>query len=189
MRWVGSTVAFAGLASLAVVAFGCGGGSPASAHVASSTTAVTQGNNDLRYSHCIRSHGVPNYPDPSKNGNLPKGGAQTFGASSSQYEAAEQSCRNLLPTGGSASLVQCLMTGDCPPSVVQPALTEGRKFAQCMRAHGVTNWPDPSVDSLGRPSFQVTRASISIDATRSPRMLSKIGDCQRQPGAVLLRQE
>jgi hypothetical protein len=80
------------------------------------------------------------------------------------------------------------MTGDCPRSVVQPAL-EGLKFARCMRSHGVTNWPDPSVDSLGRPSFQVAKAGISIDATRSPQMLSKIGDCQREPGALLLRQE
>jgi hypothetical protein len=80
------------------------------------------------------------------------------------------------------------MTGDCPRSVVQPALEEGRKFAQCMRSHGVA-WPDPGVDSLGRPSFPVTKAGISIDATRSPHMLSKIGDCQREPGALLLRQE
>ena len=77
---------------------------------------------------------------------------------------------------------------DHGPSV-QQALEEGLKFARCMRSHGVTNWPDPSVDSLGRPSFQVTKAGISIDATRSPQMLSKIGECQSEPHAVLLRQE
>lgn len=147
------------------------------------------GNKALAYSRCMRSNGVPNYPDPSSNGNLPKGTAQAFGVSTAHYQAAEQACGHLLPTGGSASLTQCLMTGDCPRSVVQPALQEGRKFAQCMRSHGVTNWPDPSVDSLGRPSFQVTKADISIDATRSPQMLTKIGDCQREPGALLLRQE
>jgi hypothetical protein len=70
------------------------------------------------------------------------------------------------------------MTGDCPRSVVQPALEEGRKFAECMRSHGVTNWPDATVDSLGRPSSQVTKAGISIDATRSPQILPKIGGCQ-----------
>jgi len=137
----------------------------------------------------MRSNGVPNYPDPNSNGNLPKGNAQALGVSTSRYQAAEQACGHLLPSGGSASLTQCLMTGDCPQSVVQPALEEGRTFAQCMRSHGVTNWPDPTVDSLGRPSFQVTKAGISIDATRSPQMLTKIGDCQRQPGALLLRQE
>ena len=37
-------------------------------------------------------------------------------------------------------------------------------------------------------TFQVTKAGTSIDATHSPQMLSKIGDCQRERGAVL-RQE
>jgi hypothetical protein len=58
-----------------------------------------------------------------------------------------------------------------------------------MRSHRVPNWPDPTADSIGRPSFQVSQAGTSIDTTRSPQMLSKIGDCQRQPGSVLLRQE
>jgi hypothetical protein len=81
------------------------------------------------------------------------------------------------------------MTGDCPPAVQHQALTEGLKFAQCMRNQGVPNWPDPTVDSTGRPSFQVTEAGISIASTRSPQMLSKVGHCQDQPGAALLRQE
>jgi hypothetical protein len=194
---------FAGfLVGLALLASGCGGsGSRGVASVASSTAntqgsssgnsspAAAQANKALAYSRCIRSNGVPNYPDPNSNGNLPKGNAKAFGVSTSQYQAAERACGHLLPSGGSATLTQCLMTGDCPRSVVQPALEEGRKFARCMRSHGVTNWPDPTVDSLGRPSFPVARAGISIDATRSPQMLSKIGDCQREPGALLLRQE
>lgn len=201
-RWPGVTLGLAVLVSLAFAVAGCGGGgSTGVASVASSTTGsqgsssgnssvtAAQGNKALDYSLCMRSHGVPNYPDPDSNGRLPKGNAQAFRVSSSRYRATEHACRHLLPNGGTASLTQCLMTGDCPQSVVQPALDEGRKFARCMRSHGVPSWPDPTVDSIGRPSFQVTEAGISIDATRSPRMLSTIGDCQRQPGAVLLRQE
>ena len=56
-----------------------------------------------------------------------------------------------------------------------------------MRGHGVPTWPDPTVDSLGRPVFPVIKAGISINATRSPQMLSKIGECQREHGALLLR--
>ena len=190
------------VASFVLLAAGCGGGgSQGVASVATATTttqgssssnsspASAHGNKALAYSRCMRSNGVPNYPDPNSNGNLPKGNAQAFGVSTSRYQAAGQACSQLLPSSGSASLTQCLMTGDCPRSVVQPALEEGRKFAQCMRSHGVPHWPDPTIDSMGRPSFQVTKAGISIDATRSPQMLSKIGDCQREPGAVLLRQE
>ena len=202
LTWAGSTVAIVVLVCVALVVAGCGGaGSPSVASVVSSTTstqgsfsgnsspAAAQGTKALAYSHCMRSNGVPNYPDPNSNGDLPKGNAQAFGVSTSQYQAADQACGHLLPSSGSASVTQCLMTGDCPRSVVQPALEEGRKFAECMRSHGVTDWPDPTVDSLGRPSFPVTKAGISIDATRSPQMLSKIGDCQREHGALLLRQE
>jgi hypothetical protein len=73
--------------------------------------------------------------------------------------------------------------------VVQRALAEGRRFAQCMRNDGVQNWPDPTIDSMGRPSFQVAAAGIPIDSTRSSQMLSKIGHCESQTGAPLLRQE
>ncbi len=60
---------------VAVVAFsllaaGCGGGgSPGVANVASSTTAATTPttqNGLLAFSQCMRSHGMPNFPDPQR---------------------------------------------------------------------------------------------------------------------------
>lgn len=173
----------------ALLVVGCGKGSKSPPLASVASPATRHRNTALDYAPCMRSNGVPTYPDPDSNGNVRKGDARAFGVSSSQYQAAEQECQHLLPNAGATSLTQCLMTGDCPRSVVQPALEEGRKFAECMRSRGVPNWPDPTVDSTGRPSFQVTKAGITIDATRSPQMLSKIGACQRQPGAVLLRQE
>jgi hypothetical protein len=177
------------LVALALPAAACGGSSSPGAAVGGSPGNSASAS-AVAYSACMRSHGVPNYPDPGSGGNLPKGTAQAFGVSSSQYQAAERPCRHLLPNRTFiASLTHCLETGDCPHAVVQQALTEGLNFARCMRNHGVPNWPDPTVDSMGRPSFQVTAAGISIASTRSPRMLSKIGHCQNQPGAVLLRQD
>lgn len=55
----------------------------------------------LRMAHCMRSHGVPNFPDPP-NGNgeaqvtVPRGSA-----SSSQLPSALRACRSLRPGGGS----------------------------------------------------------------------------------------
>jgi hypothetical protein len=189
MRIPRATVAIFATVGLALLAAACG--STSGHHVARSGSSSSQSGRGqaLAYARCMRTHGVASYPDPNSNGDLSKGGAEAFGVSASQYQTAEQDCGRLLPAGGSASLTQCLMTGDCPQSVVQPAMAEGLKFAQCMRSHGVSDWPDPAIDSIGRPSFRVTRAGISIDSTRSPQMLSKIGDCQRVPGAVLLRQE
>ena len=51
----------------------------------------------VAYSACVRSHGVPNYPDPGSDGNLPKGSVQAFGVSNSQHQAAQRACRHLLP--------------------------------------------------------------------------------------------
>ena len=48
----------------------------------------------------------------------------------------------------------------CPQPLVQQVLNEERRFAGCMRSHGVPNWPDPTIDSQGRPVFAI---SISND--------------------------
>jgi hypothetical protein len=111
----------------------------------------------------MRSEGVPNYPDPIVNGGiatLPKESAQRLGVSSTQFSAAERSCQHLLPTtGGSltaSSLQQCYLALDCPQALVQHAMNAGRQFGGCMRAHGVSNWPDPTIDPEGRPVFNIT---------------------------------
>ena len=112
----------------------------------------------------MRSHGVPNYPDPDSGGHLPKPDAHQFGVSSSQLRATQQACQHLLPpTRGAidaASIQQCMQADLCPQSLVQQVLDEERRFAVCMRSHGVPNWPDPTIDSQGRPVFAI---SISND--------------------------
>jgi hypothetical protein len=179
---------YGSLVALALLGAACASSnSPVTARDGSPTSVSA-----VAYSACMRSHGVPGYPDPDPSGNLPKGSAQDFGVSGSQYQTAKLACRHLLASSDTtfiASLAQCLETGDCPPAVVQQALSDGRNLAQCMRHDGVPNWPDPTIDSMGRPSFQVTAAGIPIDSTRSSQMLAKIGRCQDEPGAVLLRQE
>jgi hypothetical protein len=184
------------VAALGLVAAACTGRGPSLAGSGGSPGARGSSGppSAVAFSACMRAHGIPEYPDPDSSGSLPKGTAQDFGVSTSRYQAAERACRHLLPEGDTtftASLIQCLMNGDgdCPQALVQRALTEGRTFAQCMRNQGVPTWPDPTVDSTGRPSFQTTAAGISIASTRSPQMLSKIGHCQDQPGALLLRME
>ena len=116
------------------------------------------------YSACMRSHGVPNYPDPDSSGNLPKPDAHQFGVSSSQLQTAQQACQHLLPNSGEAisaeSVQECMQADNCPQLLVQQVLNEERRFAGCMRSHGVANWPDPTIDSQGRPVFAI---SISKD--------------------------
>jgi hypothetical protein len=129
----------------------------------------------------MRSHGVPRYPDPGSDGGVPKGGAQTFGVSDSQFLAAQNACQHLLPTGGSFSQQarQCISAGDCPPALVQQMLTADRKFARCMRSHGVPNWPDPTIGSNGGPVFNLIPAGITHSQTHSAPVSTTIAECER----------
>ena len=152
-------------AVLALLAAACGSsGSSADSHGSPNAAGSTTAASLVRYSACMRSHGVPNYPDPDSSGQLPKPDAHHLGVSSSQLRASQQTCQHLLPNSGDAinasSVQQCMEADDCPKSLVQQVLDEERSFAQCMRSHGVPNWPDPITDSQGRPVFAI---SISKD--------------------------
>jgi hypothetical protein len=156
------------------------GGSPNAGDSSSSPSAVA-------YSGCMRSHGVPNYPDPS-GGSLPKGDARAFGVSSTVFSAAQAACHHLLPNAGSfqeqASL--CSLNGDCPPAVVQQMMAIDLKFAQCMRSHGVPNWPDPTIGLGGSPSFLLSKVGITHSQTHSAPMDNEITECVRVEGATLM---
>jgi len=183
VRPIAARAAAAIIAALALLAAACSGspsstgpgGSPHTGGSASSPSAVS-------YSRCIRSHGVPNYPDPGSDGAIPKGSAQHFGVSTSQFQAAQAACQHLLPaTGGSltaSSLQECYLADVCPQALVQHALTAGRQFAVCMRSHGVPNWPDPSVDSEGRPLF-----NIRVPRPAPPQVSTAISECERLESA------
>jgi hypothetical protein len=154
-------------AALAVPAAGCSGSPSAAGSGGSAERRSTRPPSAVAYSACVRSHGVPNFPDPDSSGNLPKGDAQHFGASTSQFQAARTVCQHLLPNDGGAinasSISQCMMAGDCPRVLVQQVLTEERNFAQCMRSDGVPTWPDPSIDSQGRPVFAISISKLGFD--------------------------
>jgi hypothetical protein len=174
-------------AALALLAAACSG-SPSSAAAGGSPNAGDSSSSPsaVSYSACMRSHDVPNYPDPS-GGQLPKGDAQAFGVSSSVFSAAQSACQHLLPPAGSfeeqASL--CMQVGDCPPAVVQQMLTTDRKFAQCMRSHGVPDWPDPTIGPQGSPGFRLSTAGITHSQTHSAPISNTIAECQRLEGATL----
>jgi hypothetical protein len=171
------------------------GGSPHGGKSASASSAVA-------YSACMRSHGVPNFPDPGSNGQVPKADPQALGVSISQLQAAQRTCQHLYPHNGMAlsanSLRQCYEFAVCPQAMVQQALAAGLKFARCMRSHGVTNWPDPIIDSRGRPLFDIAVPGehgfapgrglpASPPVATGGQVNTKISECERlQPAGALL---
>jgi hypothetical protein len=172
-------------AVLALLATACSGsltptGPGNSANAAGSATSPSA----VGYSHCIRSHGVPNYPDPGSDGQLPKGDAQQFGVSTSKYQAAQQACQRLLPTGGSLAQqqYQCMENSDCPPALVQQMMAADVKLARCMRSHGVPNFPDPTNSGSSGPIFNITNAGISDAESHAPRFEIKLNECASLAG-------
>jgi hypothetical protein len=132
VRTAAAIIATAGLALLAAA---CGGpSSPSSTGPGGSSNAGgSQTSQLLAFANCMRSNGVPNFPDPNSSEKFP--GPQQLGVSSSQYQAAMNACQHLLPNGGNAP----------NQAELQQERTALLPFARCMRSHGVSNWPDPSI--------------------------------------------
>lgn len=102
-----------------------------------STALGTFGSGELAFSKCMRANGVPNYPDPNLGGglSLPNG----IDPSSPVFQAAQTKCQKLVPGFGG-------LPGSGPPPSAQ-ALAHWVKVAQCMRRHGIYQFPDPSTSA------------------------------------------
>jgi hypothetical protein len=152
-----------------------GGGSSISSNAGGSANAPL-----VAFSRCVRSHGVPNFPDPqagASNAKFPS--AQQLRVSSSQLSTAETACQRLLPVG---------VDDQFPPSEVPLLLRGMLPFSGCMRSHGVPNFPDPAVDSEGRPIFPLSTHGISLNYSHSQQFSAAIDKCQnlapRQLGGI-----
>jgi len=120
----------------AVIA-GCGSTGTPSRATANTRSGPSGG---LQFSQCMRANGVPNFPDPGP------GGYQTSGIKlqSPGAESAFNVCVKDLPQSGHSPPV--------PASVLHRELL----LANCMRANGVPNFPDP--DASGDIQFPVSSA-------------------------------
>jgi hypothetical protein len=160
--------------------------SPPSGSTASPHTGGSTGPTSVAYSACMRAHGVPSYPDPNSSGRLPKTSAQALGVNTAAFQTAQQSRQHLLPsTGGSfqQQFQQCVLAGVCPQALVQEALTTQRKFARCMRSHGMPEFPDPRIGPGGAPYFPASQAGLTYADTHSSKFTSKVAECEHVVGA------
>ena len=154
----------------ALVLAGCGGsGSPGVASAGTPTTSESSSRSSstkaspLAFSQCMRAHGVPDFPDPNGNGQLliqGGGNGSDLNPSSPQFQAAQNDCKSLAPGG---------LTARSGTKNRANAL----KFSECMRKHGITNFPDP--DSQGGIELQAG-AGGSLDP-QSPQFQSAQNAC------------
>jgi hypothetical protein len=136
-----------------LLAAGCGGSSrsttsaeasaPTRASVTSTSTTtssrsavrVAASPAPLRFSECMRANGVTNFPDPQPGGDveIPSGA----NPDSPVFRSAQAKCQKILSAGGGLP---------APGGRTDPTsrtLTKLLRIAVCMRAHGISQFPDP----------------------------------------------
>jgi hypothetical protein len=121
-----------------------GGESHSSIGIAGATGATA-----LKFAACVRSHGVPSFPDPSAQGTFNFTGDINR---TPQFQSATHTCSRLLHVGG----------GTPSPAEQAKALASLLKFSKCMRAHGVPGFPDPTTSPGGGVGLSV-KSSSGVD--------------------------
>jgi hypothetical protein len=108
----------------------------------------------VAYSHCMRAHGVPNFPDPSAGGGIHLDSSTGLDPAAPAFKAAQRQCAKLFPGGG--------------PGRQQPtgqAKQQMLAVSECMRAHGVTGFPDPTLTPPSNPddfSLAIGRGGVFL---------------------------
>ena len=92
-----------------------------------------------RAAECLRAHGVPGMPDPTQN---PQTGRWDLPAGTRKPpQSALNACRSIL-----SQIPEARDGGESqrPPTAAEMAKL--RQFGQCMRQHGLADFPDPGAD-------------------------------------------
>lgn len=175
-----STLSMAAAAIAAATAIAaCGSNSPRASSSSSpgappTQAQVQQGQQDaVRFARCMRSHGVPGFPDPTS----PREFKDAFSSSAAQspaFHSARTACQHLLPRGGRP-------TQSPAPSQAQTAAVLA--FARCMRGHGFPTFPDP--DSTGQVTHEMlATAGIGL---HQPAVVQAADACVGVTHGVLTR--
>ena len=149
-------------AIVAVLTAGCGG-SPSSSGMSTAAAERTSGNSTttgragaaehastltarekaVKFSECLRANGVSDFPDPNASGEFPSYGVSV---SKAVWTTAVAACKAFQPPGS--------LNARLTPTQFSAAL----QFAQCVRAHGVPDFPDPV---NGQPLIDTTHIPSS----------------------------
>jgi hypothetical protein len=144
----------AATATLALLVTACGGGgSQAGTATAGGSKTYQQA---LAYSQCVRSHGVPGFPDPDSQGNIIVQGS--MGSSAAQRAAAQNACRHLLG-------------GQNTPAQQRQQMGQALRFSACMRSHGDPAFPDPAERQGG--------VVLHMAGANTPQSQAAVQTCQR----------
>jgi hypothetical protein len=127
-RWAPAALA---LIAIVVPISACG----SSATAGGGSGAAASAQKAVKFAECMRSHGVPAFPDPGASGKFTIDGVvngSSLDPNAPAFKQAISACQDLEPPG---------FTGTKrTPAQMEAAL----KFAQCIRANGVPDFSDPT---------------------------------------------
>jgi len=157
-RW---RLAFASAALTATLTLAaCGSSGPANI-TGQHLPSPAQNASVLRFTGCVRSHGVPNIPDPGT-----RGWKDALGSQAPAVLTAERTCARLVP--GAMPSNQNQSQTQTPRQIADELA-----FASCMRAHGFPSFPDPT--SSGQITHEML-AAAGIDV-HQPAALQAADAC------------
>ena len=135
-RKLRSLVALALVALISLISSGCGSSAPAEAGSgAGGNNTAASAQKAVKFAGCMRNNGVSQFPDPNASGKLTIdeiANGSSLDTSSPAFKQAISACKQLEPAG--------FMGSKRSPQQTDAAL----KFAQCIRANGVRDFPDPT---------------------------------------------
>jgi hypothetical protein len=143
---------------------GGGGGSPSSGGQFFMRTGGSY-SQDLELAEYVGLHGLPNFPDPGSNGTFQLNGSE-YAANSPQFQNAQKECRKFVPNGGAPP----------PPAQQAKMLSQLLQFSECVRSHGITQFPDPQ--SINGNVRLVFTPNMGIDPN-SPQFQAAQKACQK----------
>jgi hypothetical protein len=150
-----TTLRCAGAAALLALGLtACGIGPPS--QVAAARPSANPAEVYHQFAQCVREHGQPDFPDPTLDA---QGQIQLPPGVQKPPEAIMQACASILNQLPASSRGGSSATPD-------PAMM--RRFAQCMRDHGIDDWPDP--DANGRFTFPSSLAGGMKTSPRWPQI-------------------
>jgi hypothetical protein len=131
--------ALAMVALIGVISAGCSdASSETGAGSSGGNTNVTNHAKAVKFAKCMRDNGVTEFPDPPASGELTidaVANGSSLDTSSPAFKQAISACKDLEPSG---------FTGHKRGAQQQK---NALKFAQCIRDHGVKDFPDPTPDA------------------------------------------
>jgi hypothetical protein len=125
------------------------------------------GGGGLKFSQCMRAHGVANFPDPNGQGVTQFGPTSGINPQSATFQSAAQACRSAVR--GKAPQLS--------PAQQAKARRQVLAFSTCMRKHGIPDFPDPTFGADGNAAIHLSGPPSSDLNANNPTFQAALQGC------------